>query len=125
MSGGWQIFLFLFILGVVLQSINTMGIWSPRYPNAQYTMEISDISEVEAGAEASPITIFVVYAWIVAFVTVIVSGLVAVISLNLLFYGMGWPVDIVTAACLQIIQTPATLIAFAWVFELWTGRPIG
>lgn len=125
MSGGWQIFLFLFILGIVFSTINALGIWSPTYPDAQYKADISTIEEAESGAEAAPLGIFVIYAWVITFVTIFVSGLVAVISLDLLFYGMGWPIDPISAACLQLIQAPATLIALAWVFELWTGRSIG
>lgn len=125
MSGGWQLFLFLFILGIVLQGFNQIGLWSPKYPDAGYTMETSTIEDVQAGAKAASPTIFVIYAWVISFVTIIGSGVVAVLSLGILFWGMGWPMDATSVALLQLIQLPANLIIFAWLFELWTGRPIG
>lgn len=125
MSGGWQIFLFLFILGVTAQTFNTFDIWTPKYPDAGYTVSTTVISDAADSSSKSAPTIFVIYQWTITFVTIFVSGLVAVISLSLLFYAMGWPVGVVGGALLTLIQAPATMVALAWVFELFTGRNIG
>lgn len=122
-SGGWYIFLFLFTLGVVCQSVNQFGIWNVAEPNTAYSIQSSDIQHLQDNAvNNSPLNIFVIYTWIVAFLTVIGSGIIAVFSVGLLFYGMGWPVGIIGAALLTLIQAPATLIELFWLFELWTGR---
>ena len=127
MSGGWQLFLFLFILGVVAQTWNTFGVpaWTPKYPSAQYTMDQSTIVSTQQSVKDSPISIFVIYTWVVQFFTIIGSGLVAVGSVGLFFYGMGWPVGIIGAGLLQLIQLPANLVIFSWMYELVTGRSIG
>jgi hypothetical protein len=122
-SGGWYVFLFLFLLGVTCQSVNQLGIWNVAEPNAAYSIQSSDVQHLQDNAvNNSPLSIFVIYTWIVAFLTVIGSGIIAVFSIGLLFYGMGWPVGIIGAALLTLIQAPATLIELFWLFELWTGR---
>ena len=123
-SGGWQVFLFLFILGVACQSINQMGIWNVAEPNMQYSGISQDqINQTQNSAvNNSPVNIFVVYTWIVTFMTIIGSGILAVFSVGTLFYGMGWPVGVVGAAVIQLIQLPANIVVFFWLFELWTGR---
>ncbi len=123
-SGGWQVFLFLFILGVSCQSINQMGIWNVAEPNMQYSgISQEQINQTQNSAvNNSPVNIFVVYTWIVTFMTIIGSGILAVFSVGTLFYGMGWPVGIVGAAVIQLIQLPANIVVFFWLFELWTGR---
>jgi hypothetical protein len=124
-SGGWYVFLFLFILGVTCQSINQTGLWTVYFaePNAAYSIQSSDVQHLQDNAvNNSPLSIFVIYTWIVAFLTVIGSGIIAVFSVGLLFYGMGWPVGVVGAATLTLIQAPITLIELFWLFELWTGR---
>jgi hypothetical protein len=124
-SGGWYVFLFLFILGITCQTVNQVGIWNHYYsePNAAYTVQSGDVQNLQNTAvNNSPVGIFVIYVWIVAFLTVIGSGILAVFSIGLLFYGMGWPVGIVGAAVLQLIQLPANIIMLFWLFELWTGR---
>ena len=123
-SGGWQVFLFLFILGVSCQSINQMGIWNVAEPNMQYSgISQEQINQTQNSAvNNSPVNIFVVYTWIVTFMTIIGSGVLAVFSVGTLFYGMGWPVGIVGAAVIQLIQLPANVVVFFWLFELWTGR---
>ena len=122
-SGGYYTFLFLFILGVVCGSINQIGIWKVSEPNTAYNIQMTDVQHLQDNnVNNSPLTIFVIYAWIVAFCTVIGSGIVAVFSLGLLFYGMGWPVGPVGAAILTMLQAPATVQALFWLFELWTGR---
>lgn len=126
MSAGYLIFLFLFILGVVCGSVNEMGLFQQQHmPETQFSITNEQVAQISDDAMNSELNIFVVYTWLVSFVKVIVSGIVATISLSLLFYGMGWPINIVTAACLQMIQLPATLIMFFWVFELITGRSVG
>jgi len=124
MSGGWILFLFLFILGISAQAVNTFGIWSPQYPDAGYTMSSDVVVSTGQAATQDPITIFVIYAWVMRFVTIFLSGIFAVISLGGLFYGMGWPIGILGAALLQLIQLPANMVIFAWVYELVTGRSI-
>jgi hypothetical protein len=125
MSAGWPVFLFLFILGISAQTFNTFGIWDVHYPDAGYTVDTSQVG-TSVSAEGSQVpSIFVIYTWTMDFVKIIGSGLVAVISLSFLFYAMGWPIGIVGAALLQLIQIPATLVALMWVFELFTGRNIG
>jgi uncharacterized membrane protein len=122
-SGGYYTFLFLFILGVVCGSINQIGIWNVAEPATGYSVSNDQIANLQNTAvNNSPIGIFVIYVWIVAFLTVIGSGILAVFSVGLLFYGMGWPVGPVGAALLTMIQAPATLQALFWLFELWTGR---
>ena len=123
-SVGWQVFLFLFILGVSCQSINQMGIWNVAEPNMQYSgISQEQINQTQNSAvNNSPVNIFVVYTWIVTFMTIIGSGILAVFSVGTLFYGMGWPVGVVGAAVLQLIQLPANIVVFFWLFELWTGR---
>lgn len=127
MSGGWQLFLFLFILGVVAGTFNQFGVaaWGDEKPEMDYTITEGTITSVQESATSSPITIFVIYMWVVAFVTIIFDGILAVLSLGTLFYALGWPVGLLEAALLQILQLPANLIIFAWLFELWTGRSIG
>lgn len=127
MSGGWQLFLFLFILGVVAGTFNQFGVaaWGDKKPTMDYTITEGTITSVQESAQTSPITIFVIYMWVVTFVTIIFDGILAVLSLGTLFYALGWPVGLLEAALLQIIQLPANLIIFAWLFELWTGRSIG
>ena len=122
-SGGWYIFLFLFILGCCCQGVNQLGIWNVSEPNASYNLSTTQVNQVQQSAsQNSPLTIFVIYNWIITFVTIIGSGVLAVLSLGLLFYGMGWPVGIVGVAVLQMIQLPANLVIFMWLFELWTGH---
>lgn len=125
MSAGWQVFLFLFILGMTAQTFNTFGIWSPQYPNAGFTIDSSTVTSAQGSAQDAPIGIFVIYQWVVTFAVIIGSGITAVFSLGILFYGMGWPVGVLGAALLTLIQVPATLISLTWVYELWTGRVIG
>ena len=123
-SGGWYVFLFLFILGISCQSINQLGIWNVNEPNMGYTGVTSEqISDAQNSAvNNSPVNIFVVYTWIVTFMTIIGSGVLAVFSVGALFYGMGWPVGMAGAAIIQLIQLPANIVVFFWLFELWTGR---
>jgi hypothetical protein len=122
-SGGWYVFLFLFILGVTCQSVNQLAIWKVSEPNAAYSVQSSDVQNLQNTAvNNSPVGIFVIYVWIVAFLTVIGSGILACFSIGLLFYGMGWPTGVVGAALLQLIQLPANLVMLFWLFELWTGR---
>ena len=125
MSSGWYLFLFLFILGVTAQGFNQFGIWQVKYPESQFSVTNDMITSTETGVQSSNISIFVIYQWVVTFLTIIGSGVLAVISLGLLFYGMGWPIGIIGAAVLQLIQLPANLIIFVWLFELWTQRSIG
>lgn len=125
MSAGWPIFLFLFILGVTAQTFTMFGIWDVKYPNAGYTVDTGQISSAAQNAKDSPITLFVIYTWTIQFITIICSGLLAVISLSLLFYALGWPIGIIGGALLQLIQIPATLVSLMWVFELITGRNLG
>lgn len=125
MSAGWPVFLFLFILGITAQTFTTFGIWDVNYPNAGYTVDTSQVgTSVTAESTQTP-SIIILYTWTMDFLKIIGSGLVAVISLSLLFYAMGWPIGIVGGALLQLIQIPATLVALMWVFELFTGRTIG
>jgi hypothetical protein len=126
-SGGWLVFLFLFILGVVCGAYSQLGIWQNHYPQTGYTVSMDTVNGTESASVPngpSALSIFVIYSWVVAFVTVIFSGIVAVFSLSLLFYGLGFPINAATAAILQMIQVPATLIALMWLYELWTGRQV-
>lgn len=125
MSGGWYIFLFLFILGVVMQGVTTFNIWAPKYPNAQFTMDQSTIVSTQEAVSDSPMGIFVIYVWVMTFIKIIGSGILAVISVGLLLYGLGWPIGLIGAALIQIIQLPANLVIFMWLFELITGRSVG
>jgi hypothetical protein len=125
MSSGWLVFLFLFILGITAQTFNTFGIWDVKYPNSGYAVDSGQISTAVQNAKDAPITIFVGYTWAIQFVTIIASGLLAVISLGLLFYAMGWPVGVAGAGVLTLVQAPATLISLVWVYELITGRNVG
>jgi hypothetical protein len=121
-SGGWYIFLFCFIFGVVCQSVTTLGIWQVSLPNAQNSVTIQQINQTEKAAQDSPLSIFVIYSWIVMFVTVITAGLISSVSVALYLYGLGWPVGVVGSAIIQILQLPADLVLFYWVFELLTGH---
>lgn len=123
-SGGWYLFLFLFILGVTCQSVNQMGIWNVQEPNMQYVgVTQEQFTQTQTAATQSPLGIFVIYQWVITFMTIIGSGLLAVFSLAALFGAMGWPIGgIIGAACMQMIQLPANLVIFFWLFELWTGR---
>lgn len=124
-SGGWYVFLFLFILGVTCQSVNQLGLWNHYIsePNPQFSVTNDQVANLQnTSVNNSPVGIFVIYTWIVAFMTVIGSGILAVFSIGLLFYGMGWPIGFVGVALLQLIQAPATLVMLFWLFELWTGR---
>jgi hypothetical protein len=125
MSGGWLLFLFLFILGITAQTFNQFEIWDQKYPESGFTMDQSVITSSQKSATESPMLIFVIYEWTKTFVTIIGSGILAVLSLGGLFYALGWPVNFITIALLQLIQLPANLIIFSWLFELWTGRSIG
>ena len=124
MSGGWYLFLFLFILGVTAQGFNQLGIWDVSYANSGYQVTSDTLNASQEAAVNSPIGIFVIYAWVITFLTIFFSGILAVLSVGALFYSMGWPIGIVGAAVLQMIQLPANLIMFAWMFELWTGRNV-
>ena len=124
-SGGWQVFLALFIIGVVCQGINQIGVWQVQSYTPGYNVTLEQVNDLSNNAvNNNPMSIFVVYQWVIAFITVIVSGIVAVFSLAALFYWIGWPVNIVTGALIQMLQMPATLIALMWVFELLTGRQV-
>jgi hypothetical protein len=124
MSGGWYLFLFLFILGVVTQGFNQMGIWDVKYASSGYQVTADTLNATEQGAANSDLGIFVIYTWIYTFVVVFFSGILAVLSVAALFHSMGWPIGIVGDAILTMIQLPANLIMFAWIFELWTGRQV-
>jgi hypothetical protein len=124
MSGGWYLFLFLFILGVTAQGFNQLGLWDVKYADSGYQVTTETIQNAQESAVNSPIGIFVIYAWVISFLTIFFSGILAVLSVSALFYSMGWPIGIVGAAVLQMIQLPANLIMFAWIFELWTGRNV-
>ena len=122
-SGGWQVFLFLFIVGVVCGAFNQMNLWQYHAPQTNYNVTMDNLNAAEeATTQGSPLSIFVVYQWVAAFVTVIFSGIVAVFSIGALLYGLGFPTGIIGAALITMIQAPATLIAFMWLYELWTGR---
>jgi hypothetical protein len=122
-SGGWYIFLFLFILGVTAQSFNQMGIFSVSQPVNAYSVSTDQLMQLQNNSvNNSPLSIFVIYSWVIAFMTIIGAGILSVISFGSLMYLMGWPVGIVGAACIQLIQLPATMIMLFWLFELWTGR---
>ena len=122
-SGGWYIFLGLFIIGVVCSGMNTIGIWNVNTPNSQFSWSESQNKQLnDANINNSPIGIFVIYTWIVNFLTIIGSGILAVFSLALLFHGLGWPVGLVGDAVLTMLQLPANIIVLFWLFELWTGR---
>ena len=125
MSIGWYQFLFLFILGVTASSFNQMGIWDTHYTDPGFTMSndviVSSVEEIQD----APITVFVVYAWVVNFITIIGSGIVAVVSLPAMFYMLGWPMDALSTALIQLFQAPATLTFFVWIFEIVTGRSVG
>ena len=124
MSGGWYLFLGLFILGVVTQGFNQMGLWDVHYASSGYQVTSDVINSTEQGATHSDLGIFVIYTWVYTFVVVFFSGILAVLSVSVLFLSMGWPIGLVGAAIMQIIQLPANLVIFAWLFELWTGRQV-
>lgn len=124
-SGGFQIFLFLFILGSTMGVVDQLGIFQVHYATPGYEIQMETLSDAHNAALDSPLSIFVVYIWVVAFLKIIVSGLLAVISFAGLLYALGWPMDTTGALLIQLVQTPATLIAFMWIYELWTGRIIG
>jgi len=121
-SGGWQIFLALFIIGASAQFVNSIGIWNVQEGNQQFAIDNSQISTYATSSANSQLSIVVIYQWIVGFVSLIVAGLVAELSLGVLFYAMGWPVGILGAAILTLIQAPATVVSLFWVFELLTGH---
>lgn len=122
-SGGWYIFLFLFILGVTCQGMSTMGITNHIFPDTQYVgATSSDLESLQSGALESPLLIFVIYSWVIEFMKIIGAGILAVISVAALFHGMGWPTGVVGDAVLTMIQLPANIIVLFWLFELWTGR---
>jgi hypothetical protein len=124
MSGGWYLFLFLFILGVTAQGFNQLGLWDVHYADSGYQVTADMINQSNEAAKTSSPNIFVIYTWVITFLTVFGSGILAVLSVGALFYSMGWPIGLVGAAVLQMIQLPANLIMFAWMFELWTGRNV-
>ena len=121
-SGGWYTFLFLFILGMTCQTVNTLGFWNVHEPNSQYSVSLNQVTTFSNKATSSPLSIFVIYSWIIDFMTIVGSGLLGVLSIGVLFYAMGWPVGTVGAALLTLIQAPATLQALFWVYELLTGH---
>jgi hypothetical protein len=121
-SGGWQIFLALFIIGACAQFINQVGIWNVSEANQQFALNGTEITTYTSQSANSTLSIFVIYQWIVTFVQIIASGLVAELSLGVLFYAMGWPVGVLGAALLTLIQAPATLVSLYWVFEVLTGH---
>jgi hypothetical protein len=125
MSTGWYLFLFLFIFGIAAQSVNQMGIWDTNYTDTGFTLTTNTVQESVQSVKDAPITVFVVYQWVVNFIVIIGSGIVAVISLPTLFYMLGWPVGTLASALIQLLQLPATLTFFVWIFELVTGRAVG
>jgi hypothetical protein len=125
MTSGWLIFLFLFVLGVTCQGFNQMGIWDIKEPNASFTMDTSTVTNTQTQMTGTPLDALTPFTMLITFLTIIGSGIIAVFSLSALFIGMGWPIGLVGAAVLQMIQLPANLIMFVWLFELWTGRNVG
>ena len=124
-SGGWYIFLFLFILGVTCQGINETGIWSVYVsePNGQFTAPTQDqFNATQDAALKSPLGIFVIYDWIMTFMKILFSGVIAVFSIPLMLHGIGFSPGIIVDAMIQMIQLPAQIIMFFWLFELWTGH---
>lgn len=125
MSTGWYLFLFLFIFGVTAQSVNVLGIWDTNYTDARYTISTDAIQSSVQEIQDTPVTVFAPYVWVVNFITILASGIVAAVSLPALFYMIGWPQSLLVNAIIQIIQAPSTLVFFVWIFEIVTGRQIG
>ena len=124
MSGGWYIFLFLFVLGVTTSGFNQLGLFDVHYAESGYSVTADTITSAQSAATNSTLTIVVTYAWVISFLTIIGSGILACLSVAALFHSMGWPVGVVGDVVLTIVQLPANLIMFMWLFELWTGRNV-
>src|SRR5512138_1337668 len=127
MTGGWQIFLFLFILGVVCGSLNEMGIFASwtHLPDTAYTIGEEQIAATGDSVVNQELDALLPIKMLISFVKILVSGVVAVFSLGALFWGLGVPMNAVTIGVLAMIQVTANLIAVFWLFELVTGRSVG
>lgn len=124
MNAGYQIFMFLFIFGVMCGAVNELGIWSHKLPNTQYTITQENITTTVTDAQDTPMNFFTVYELVMKFLRVIVTGFLACFSVALVFYGMGFDIPIVGAILLQCIQIPCSLVMLFWFYEQFTGRQV-
>ena len=124
MNAGYQIFLFLFTFGVVCGGINALGIFHHKLPQEQYTISNTQVESTVRGAMESPLNFFTMYEVIMKFVGIILMGFLACFSLAAVFYAIGFPIGFVSAAILQIIQTPVTLVMLFFFYEQLSGRAV-
>lgn len=125
MNAGYQIFMALFTIGVVCAGINQIGLWpTHKLPSQSFDVTTTQVYGLHDKSRTAEFNFFTMWDLIIAFMTVIGSGFLAVFSLAALFYGLGWPIGVTGAAILQMLQTPATLVMMFFFYEQWTGRVV-
>ncbi len=121
-TGGWQIILFLMILGGAMQFFSTLHVSQVAIQSPGTNITMSNIEDTASAVQNSPMGIFVIYEWILAFLPILVSALEAVLSLAYVFWGLGFTSNPLILAIIQLVQLPAIFVEFMWLYEVITGH---
>ncbi|MFA4973307.1 MAG: hypothetical protein WC683_11885 [bacterium] len=107
------------MLGAVFSGINECGLYSAPLPDSTAGMGNAEVTAFgESGGSA--ITALSVVGVIAAFIKVVVSACVSVVSFVPIFCAYGWPLS--WAWMVAMIESPLYFIKLWGLYQLWTGH---
>jgi hypothetical protein len=127
MTAGYNILLFFVVLGAASGFFSQIGLFGiANHSGNSMAVTNTIINSTQAGASSTQLNIFASFSVLVTFMGVIAGSILAcIVSIPLMLYMLGLPVNPVVAAFLQLIQTPAQYVMFMWLFELWNHSSVG
>lgn len=116
----YKIALALFIFGIIIGSVNSLGIFPMQVPGTSFSLTEQDVRDVTEGAKAvgaSPLFFPLVLLQLGG---ILLSALIMVLTILPFLLAFGIPVEIGI-----IFQAPIWLAYIYDVFQLWTGHFAG
>jgi len=127
MNGFYDMLLFLFIFGIFAGTINGLGVFDHKIPDAGYTIDDTSVTELQSAGTSQTTNDFSVWSLIQIFMTALGSGIVALFAVGVLIYGLlvGIGADATFALAVSGgVQAIVTFITLFGLYELWTGRSV-
>jgi energy-converting hydrogenase Eha subunit B len=127
MNGFYDLFLFLFCLGLVTGAINELGIFSVKVPTSGMNINSATVTDLQSGALSQAPNEFNAWQVIQSFMRVVGTGIAGVFLTGFLV----WQFLIMCGAdpgfasvIGALIQAMVTFVTLFGLYEWWTGRPV-